>query len=85
MLFPGPGGELFALDDLEHHLERLASAVAIARAGLLAGAALPGIGASQYNDLAFALPANAQHGYLARKDMIFRERLGEVTAIWDEP
>lgn len=85
LLFPRDGGGLFMLDDLERHLERLAEALAIACAGLLAGVALPGEGATLYNDLLFALPANAMNGYLPRKDSLFRERLGEATLIWSEP
>jgi hypothetical protein len=85
LLFPRPGGGLFLLTDLERQLEKLASAITIACVGLLAGVALPGIAATTFNDLEFALPANAANGYLARKRMAFTERLGEATAIWDEP
>ena len=84
LLFLRSGGGLFPLTDLDHHLEKLAKAIAMARDGLLAGIALPGIAATIYNDLAFALPANAEHGYLTRKAVVFTARLGEATAIWDE-
>lgn len=47
-------------------LDLLADAIAIARANVENGVALPGIDAGDdYNDFAFALPANAS--YLARK------------------
>ncbi len=85
LLFPRPGGGLFLLHDLDLHLDKLASAVTIARAGLSAGVALPGIAATIYNDLEFALPANAAYGYLVRKALLFADRLGDVPAIWGEP
>jgi RecB family exonuclease len=85
LLFPRPGGGLFLLPELDRQLDKLAGAITIARAGLLAGNTLPGIAATIYNDLEFALPANAAFGYLARKMPRFAERLGDATAIWNEP
>ena len=85
LLFLRDGGGLFMHTDLEHRLETLASAITVACAGLLAGIALPGTAATKYNDLEFALPANAANGYLARKATVFTERLGKATAIWKEP
>jgi hypothetical protein len=36
-----------------------------------------------FDDLAFALPANASASYCRRKLLAVNERLGEATAIWD--
>lgn len=55
-----------------------------ARASLLAGAAVIGPDAGgDYDDLAFALPANAKSGYAARKLPAATERLGDAALIWD--
>jgi hypothetical protein len=85
LLFPRADEGLFALADLDRHLDVLATALLAARSGLTAGIALPGRGATLYNDLAFALPANAASGYLARKALLFAQRLGDAAAVWDVP
>lgn len=86
LLFARPKGGLFLLSDLDRHLDTLAGAIRAVRARLESGVALPGIDAGdQFNDLAFALPANAKHGYLARKWLLIEAALGDATAIWDEP
>ena len=55
-----------------------------ARASLLSGAAVIGPDAGgDYDDLAFALPANAKSGYAARKLPAATERLGDASLIWD--
>jgi hypothetical protein len=49
------------------------------------GLALPGVDASDdYNDLAFALPANSVT-YFARKLPLAQERLGKAAKIWEAP
>ena len=85
LLYPREGGGLFPLIELDRHLDILASAVRVARTGLEAGVALPGIAATIYNDLEFALPANAAYGYLARKRLLIWATLGDATKIWSEP
>ena len=55
-----------------------------ARRSLAGGAALPGPDTGgDYDDLAFALPANASATYCKRKFPPATERLGEVARIWD--
>ena len=55
-----------------------------ARASLASGAALPGPDTGDdYDDLAFALPANASATYCKRKMPAAAERLGEVTQVWE--
>ena len=87
LLFPrAKAGDdaLFPLAAIDGVLENLAHAIGLARAQLEAGVALPGIDASDdYNDLAFALPANARAAYLVRKQALVKERLGEAANIWD--
>jgi len=74
----------FPLNDVESALDVLAEAIAIARANVEKGLALPGIDAAdKYNDFAFALPANA--GYLARKRAGIERHMGEATKIWESP
>jgi hypothetical protein len=78
------GEGLFPLGDITETLDNLVQALAIARTNLDSGLALPGIdAANQFNDFAFALPANANGSYLVRKDDAIRSRLGAATEIWD--
>lgn len=73
---------LFPLADVNAVLDLLADAIAIARKSVEDGLALPGIDAGDdYNDFAFALPANA--AYLSRKRPFAEQRLGEATKIWE--
>ena len=85
LLFPrAPEGEqaLFPLNDVDSALDLLADAIAIARANVENGVALPGIDAGDdYNDFAFALPANAS--YLARKRPFADQKMGDATKIWE--
>jgi hypothetical protein len=70
------------LADVSGTLQKLTTAIAVAKAGIEAGLALPGTdAASPHNDLAFALPANA--GYLPRKMALAAIKLGEGTQIWE--
>jgi hypothetical protein len=73
---------LFPLKDVSGTLQRLTAAIAVSKDSIEAGLALPGTdAASPYNDLVFALPANA--GYLPRKMALAEEKLGEATKIWE--
>jgi hypothetical protein len=87
LLFPHAeeGGQaLFPLDDLDAALTKVAEGLTSSRDALLAGYAVPGIDAKDaYNDLAFALPANA--GYLPRKTLAAEACLGAAITIWNEP
>ncbi|MBU2408602.1 MAG: PD-(D/E)XK nuclease family protein, partial [Gammaproteobacteria bacterium] len=56
----------------------------IARVSLVAGNAVPGIDAAgTYDDLAFALPANAAASYNRRKQQAVSDLLGDATLIWE--
>jgi PD-(D/E)XK nuclease superfamily len=87
LLFPHAeeGGQaLFPLDDLDAALTKVAEGLTASRDALLAGHAVPGIDAKDaYNDLAFALPANAT--YLPRKTLAAEACLGAAITIWNEP
>lgn len=75
---------LFPLADLDGALAKVSSAAVASRTALLAGVAPPGEdAASDYNDHAFALPANA--GYLPRKLPLALTALGPAAAVWEEP
>ncbi|MFB9982378.1 PD-(D/E)XK nuclease family protein [Mesorhizobium kowhaii] len=55
-----------------------------ARTALAGGAALPGPDTGgDYDDLAFALPANAGATYCKRKQSAATERLGELAQVWE--
>jgi hypothetical protein len=85
LLYPrAPEGEqaLFPLGDVDATLDLLAGAIATARTNVENGLALPGIDAADdYNDLAFALPANAS--YLPRKRPFADQQMGDATKIWE--
>ena len=72
------------LEDPPAIMDRLAEYLRLARASLLSGAAVVGVDSGDtYDDLAFALPANAGGFYLRRKLLASRERLGEAVQIWE--
>lgn len=74
---------LFALQDVEAALNRLAEAIRLAKINLEWGHALPGIDATdKFNDLGFALPGNA--AYLPRKAPFAQSLLGEAARIWED-
>jgi hypothetical protein len=55
-----------------------------ARASLAAGNAVAGIDAAdRFDDLAFALPANAAASYCRRKKQSFSELMGDATQVWE--
>ena len=85
LLFPrAPEGEqaLFPLPDVSATLDLLSGAIAIARTNVENGLALPGPDAEDnYNDYAFALPANAS--YLARKRPLADQQMGDAVKIWE--
>jgi hypothetical protein len=66
-----------ALSDLEGYLSA-------ARASLMAGNVLPGISAaSDYDDLVFALPANAAASYCKRKASAVQQLMGGASQVWE--
>ena len=65
-------------------LEELAGHLSAARASLLAGRAVIGPdNGGDYDDLSFALPANAGNGYCPRKLEPAREALGDAALVWE--
>jgi hypothetical protein len=77
-------GRIVALENANTTLGELAGYLATARDNLKSGQALPGPDtADQYNDLLFALPANAKNGYQARKQAASTALLGPAAAVWE--
>ncbi|WP_373929186.1 PD-(D/E)XK nuclease family protein [Sphingomonas aerolata] len=65
-------------------LENLAGHLTAARESLVAGRALIGPdNGGDYDDLSFALPANAGNGYCPRKLELAREVLGDAALVWE--
>jgi hypothetical protein len=72
------------LDAPAEVLEDLAEHLRAARASLLAGHALIGEdNGGDYDDLSFALPANALNGYCPRKVEPARGTLGDAALVWE--
>lgn len=72
------------LNDPEAVLRDISGHLRAARISLAGGAVLPGPDTGgDYDDLAFALPANAGATYCKRKLPAAAERLGEVTRVWE--
>jgi hypothetical protein len=72
------------LDDPEAVLAEITGYLQAARTAFASGAALPGPDTGgDYDDLAFALPANAGATYCKRKQATATERLGEVAQVWE--
>lgn len=83
LLYPREPVDL-QLDDPEAALGEITGYLRLARSSLAGGAALPGPDTGgDYDDLAFALPANASATYCKRKMPAATERLGEVTQVWE--
>ena len=74
------------LDDLDGTLEALTGYLQSACANLAAGGAVVGVDTGdKYDDLAFALPANAGATYCERKRDAATERLGAAAQVWEAP
>ncbi|MCQ0971016.1 PD-(D/E)XK nuclease family protein [Paracoccus sp. TK19116] len=83
LLYPREPVDL-QLDDPEAVLAEITGYLRAARISLASGAALPGPDTGgDYDDLSFALPANASATYCKRKMPAATERLGEVAQIWE--
>jgi hypothetical protein len=82
LLYPREPVDL-QLDDPEAVLAEITGYLRAARTSLSGGAALPGADTGgDYDDLAFALPANASATYCKRKLPAATERLGEAAQVW---
>lgn len=76
----------FALENPEATLAELSTYLQRARDSLRAGLCLPGPDAAgDLDELSFALPANAAHGYQARKSTAVQERLADAALVWEAP
>lgn len=83
LLYPRELADL-QLSDPEATLQDITRYLRLARISLASGAALPGPDTGgDYDDLAFALPANASATYCKRKQPSGMARLGEVVQIWE--
>jgi hypothetical protein len=83
LLYPREPVDL-QLDDPEAVLAEIVGYLSAARISLASGAALLGPDTGgDYDDLAFALPANASATYCKRKLPAATERLGEVAYVWE--
>jgi RecB family exonuclease len=82
LLFPREQREL-RLDDPDASLAEISRYLRAARTTLADGAALIGPDAGgEYDELAFALPANASANYCKRKHSATIERFGELAQLW---
>jgi hypothetical protein len=83
LLYPREPVDL-QLDDPEAVLAEITGYLRAARTSLSGGAALPGPDTGgDYDDLAFALPANASATYCKHKLPAATERLGEAAQVWE--
>ncbi len=72
------------LRDPEATLTEITRYLRVAKESLAKGAAVPGPDAgSNYDDLDFALPANAKAIYSKRKAPAVKQLLGELTQVWE--
>jgi hypothetical protein len=83
LLYPRSDLDL-PLDNPEAAMADLTTYLRIAGASLKAGAAIAGPDAAgTFDDLAFALPANAGATYCKRKQAAMHERLAELAPLWE--
>jgi ribosomal protein L7Ae-like RNA K-turn-binding protein len=86
LLYTGEDGGIFPLPNPEKNLADIMQYIRIAMETMRQGLALPGKGSEdEYNDLLFALPANAVNGYLERKSTHRDELLKDLKPLWDAP
>jgi hypothetical protein len=79
-------GTVLHLDRPEVVLETVRNHLTNARLSLIAGRMAPGPDTgNDYNDLAFALPANASKAYCRRKEPAVGKLLGPAASVWDAP
>ena len=85
LLYPRAGLDL-RLADPKATLGEISGYLRSARANLVSGGGVMGRDTGgDYDDLAFALPANARAGYCARKMDAATQRLGQAAGIWEAP
>jgi len=85
LLYPGPEGSLFSLPDPKVQIEELICVLQLAVQLLRSGQSVFGPGAeSRYNNLAFALPANADGVYFPQKAAARDAMVGDLRSLWGE-
>jgi hypothetical protein len=85
LLYPGLEGNLFSLPDPSVQTRELIRFLRIAEQLLRSGRSVFGGGAeSRYNDLAFALPANAAGVYFSQKAVARDAMVGDLCSLWGE-
>ncbi|SEP50227.1 PD-(D/E)XK nuclease superfamily protein [Rhodospirillales bacterium URHD0017] len=85
LLYPRDEVDL-RLNDPEATLVEVAGYLRAAHASLLSGGAVLGVDTGgTYDDLAFALPANAGAAYCKRKIAAATQRLGAAAQVWEAP
>ena len=83
LLYPRSDLDL-PLDNPEAAMADLTTYLRIAGTSLNAGSAIAGPDAAgMFDDLAFALPANAEAAYCKRKQAAMHERLAELAPLWE--
>jgi hypothetical protein len=85
LLYPGSDGNLYSLSDPSVQTKELIRFLQLAEQLLRSGRSVYGAGAeSRYNDLAFALPANAEGVYFSQKAAARDAMVGDLRSLWGE-
>jgi len=83
LLYPGSGKGIYPLPDPDGTLKTLVAYSRLAMGNVRKGLTIPGDGSeSDYNDLLFALPANAKGLYFARKAADRNQLHGKLVELW---
>jgi hypothetical protein len=84
LLYPGSGNGIYALPDPDNTLKTLSGYLHLAMENARRGLTIPGKGSeSEYNDLSFALPANAKGIYFAQKAADRNRLHGKLVELWE--
>jgi hypothetical protein len=85
LLYPGSEGNLYSLSDPSVQTKELVRFLQLAQELLQSGRSVFGAGAeSRYNELAFALPANAEGVYFSQKAAARDAMVGDLRGLWGE-
>ena len=85
LLYPGSEGNLYSLSDPSVQTKELIRFLQLTEQMLRSGGSVFGMGAeSRYNDLAFALPANAEGVYFSQKAAARDAMVGDLSSLWGE-
>ncbi len=84
LLYPGSGNGIYPLPDPDNTVKTLSAYLRLAMENVRQGLTIPGKGSeSEYNDLSFALPANAKGLYFARKAADLNRLHGKLVELWE--